>query len=119
MFAGGEDSDFNLSDVVDIFIVPELLPGDANGDGVVSADDYGSVQLNFGNTGHAGIPGDADGDGTVSADDYASVQGNFGATSGLGGVPIPEPVTLSLLAIGGLAMLRRRRIKIISAFPFV
>ena len=80
-------------------------PGDANNDTLVSADDYASVQGAFGNTGAIGIPGDANCDGLVSADDYASVQGNFGAT--YGGAPIPEPATIGLLAIGGLAMLRR------------
>ncbi|KKK66489.1 hypothetical protein LCGC14_2963570, partial [marine sediment metagenome] len=52
---------------------------------------------------------DATGDGAVSADDYAFVQANFGATGGMGSVSVPEPGTLSLLAIGGLAILRRRR----------
>ncbi|HDY65641.1 MAG TPA: PEP-CTERM sorting domain-containing protein [Phycisphaerae bacterium] len=88
---------------------PTLLPGDANNDGMVSADDYGSVQLNFGDIGVAGIPGDANGDGVVSADDYGSVQLNFGAMAGLGGALVPEPATLLLLCIGGLAILRRRR----------
>ena len=85
-----------------------LLLGDANRDDVVSADDYASVQSNFSDTGPAGLPGDANGDGAVSADDYASVQGNFGATTGRGGVPIPEPGTFLLLALGGLMTLRRR-----------
>ena len=53
--------------------------------------------------------GDANGTGTVSADDYGSVQLNFGAMAGMGDdMPIPEPATLSLLVLGGLAMLRRR-----------
>ena len=87
----------------------DLLPGDANNDGVVSADDYGSVQLNFGDTGDINIPGDANLDGVVSADDYGSVQLYFGATAGMGSVPVPEPTTLGLLLLGGLAMLKRRR----------
>ena len=86
--------------------IVNLLDGDANRDGAVSADDYASVQSNFGDTGAPGLPGDANGDGSVSADDYASVQGNFGSTQGM---PIPEPATLSLLVLGGLAMLSRRK----------
>jgi hypothetical protein len=84
-----------------ISIVP---PGDANGDGIVSAADYASVQACFG---EAGDVGDANGDGVISAADYASVQANFGNAAAV--EAIPEPVTMGLLAIGGLAMLRRRR----------
>ncbi len=100
--------DSNASGATILAVVP--LPGDANGDGVVSADDYGSVQLNFGDTGVLGIPGDANGDGSVSADDYGSVQSHFGDTAGMeSNIPVPEPATLSLLVIGGLALIRRRR----------
>ncbi len=88
---------------------PEFLLGNANNDGVVSADDYSSVQLNFGGTGDPGLPGDANGDGVVSADDYGSVQLNFGATTGMSGAHVPEPATLGLLCIGGAAMLRRKK----------
>ncbi len=85
------------------------LPGDADGDGLVSADDFASVQGNFGDTGLGGILGDANGDGVVSADDYGSVQLNFGNTLGMSGVPVPEPATLLLLSAAGVMMLRRRR----------
>jgi hypothetical protein len=86
---------------------PVLLAGDANRDNVVSAGDYASVQANFGSTGIPGILGDANGDGVVSAGDYASVQANFGNT--LPTSVTPEPATLSLLSLGGLAMIRRRK----------
>ena len=86
----------------------DFLLGDANHDGLVSADDYVSVQSNFGSSGAAGILGDANLDGLVSADDYASVQANFGATSG-GMSEVPEPATLGLLLIGGLALLKTSR----------
>ena len=88
---------------------PSYFPGDANNDGVVSADDYGSVQLNFGDIGEIGILGDANLDGVVSADDYGSVQLNFGNTQGVGGIPVPEPATLMLLGAAGAMMLRLRR----------
>ena len=90
---------------------PSYLLGDANIDGLVSADDYASVQASFGNTGAAGggLMGDANHDGLVSADDYASVQANFGNTSG-GMSAIPEPATIVLLAIGcTLTAFGRRR----------
>ena len=85
------------------------LVGDANRDGVVSVDDYASVQANLGSTGEPGLPGDANYDGAVSADDYASVQANFGDTAGMGGVPVPEPTTIGLLAMGLVAILRKRK----------
>ena len=88
-----------------------LLEGDANRDSLVSADDYASVQVHFGDTGSPGLLGDANIDGVVSADDYASVQSNFGATAGMGGdIPVPEPATLSLLVVGGLILIRRVRL---------
>ncbi len=56
-----------------------------------------------------GLPGDANLDGVVSADDYGSVQANFGNTAGMGGVSVPEPATLALLCIGAAAMFRRKK----------
>ena len=87
----------------------DFLLGDANHDGLVSADDYASVQANFGHTGTAGgsLLGDANHDGLVSADDYASVQANFGNTSGMSAVP--EPATLAFLGIGLTVVLSRRK----------
>ncbi len=67
----------DVNDYATLAATSKLL-GDANGDGVVSAGDYASVQANFGNTGEPGIPGDANWDGIVSAGDYASIQANFG-----------------------------------------
>ena len=105
---GAINKEFYIYDDSKIVLAPiPTLPGDANNDGVVSADDYASVQANFGDTGTPGLPGDANLDGLVSADDYASVQSNFGATAG--GIPVPDPATLSLLALGGLVMLRHRK----------
>lgn len=92
-----------------VLSAPAALEGDANRDGQVSAGDYASVQANFGNTGEPNDPtlfGDANLDGQVSAGDYASVQANFGNVAAM---PIPEPAFFSLLSLGGLALLRRKR----------
>ena len=56
------------------------------------------------------LMGDANGDGVVSAGDYAAVQANFGAVAATGEQGVtPEPATMSLLVIGGIALLRRKR----------
>ena len=94
------------------YIIEEavILAGDANRDGRVSAGDYSSVQINFGDVGAPNDPllfGDANLDGRVSAGDYSSVQINFGNVAG-GAEVTPEPATISLLLIGGLSFLRRR-----------
>ena len=107
LLPAGTTLDIWYGDTAVTLFVPGLL-GDVNGDHLVSADDYVSVQANFGNSGVPGILGDANHDGLVSADDYASVQAHFGDTSG-GMSAVPEPATLGLLLIGGMAMLRRKR----------
>ncbi len=89
-------------------LTPIVIPGDANNDGLVSAGDYACIQSNLGATGPADgtLYGDANADGTVSVGDYASVQTNFDT-----GAPqvTPEPATMSLLALGGMLLIKRRR----------
>jgi hypothetical protein len=88
-----------------------LLPGvpDANGDEVVDAADYIILKQNFGMPGAVWADGDFDMSGTVDWDDLQILMAEFGTRS-VGGAPaVPEPATLGLLAIGALAVLRRRR----------
>jgi autotransporter-associated beta strand protein len=84
------------------------IAGDTNSDNVVDAADFITLKKNFGtNTGSGVSAGDFNASGTVNWADLGILMSNMGT----GGAPAtaPEPATLGLLAIGGLALLRRRR----------
>ncbi len=83
--------------------------GDANGDHRASIGDLALMAGNW-NQAVTGGYADADfnGDGIVSIGDLSMLAGNWGWELP-GGVAVPEPATLSLLAVGGLAVLRRHR----------
>jgi fibronectin-binding autotransporter adhesin len=85
-------------------------PGDTNNDGVVDAADFITLKKNFNKftSGATKAEGDFNETGTVDWADLSTLMANFGAG---GGAPAttPEPATLGLLAIGALALLRRRR----------
>ena len=89
--------------------------GDISLDGKVTAADYTLWASNFG-PGTGWGTGDLNGDGQNTAADYTLWASNFGTGPGeippapLGApVPTPEPATMALLAMGGLAILKRRR----------
>ena len=87
-----------------------LLAGDANGDGVVNAADYIVLKTNMGQpSGAALAEGDLDGDGDVDWDDLQILQAHYGESSLGAPGAIPEPATLSLLALGGPALIRRKK----------
>ena len=98
-----------------VSVIPTLT-GDFDGDGDVDNADIGLVAGNFtgsSGTGMSYSDGDIDGDGDVDNADIGFVAGAFtgspaGNLTGMSPAAVPEPGTLSLLALGGLAVLRRK-----------
>jgi hypothetical protein len=88
---------------------PALL-GDANMDGIVNGLDLAILMSHYGTvvTGGSSV-GDFNNDGVVNADDLALFQLGVAEYDLTVGNSVPEPASASLLAIGSLALLARRR----------
>jgi autotransporter-associated beta strand protein len=89
---------YNATDIV---LSDLVMNGDTNGDGIVNFADYGNLTNNYNAPGDRST-GDMNGDGIVNFADYGILTNNYG-------VATPEPASLSLLVLGGLALIRRRR----------
>ncbi len=90
------------------------LAGDLNGDGFVGIADLNIVLADWNNGDPPNDPiinplADPSGDGFVGITDLNVVLGNWNAGVPPGPAVVPEPTTLALLGLGGVAMLRRRR----------
>ena len=84
--------------------------GDANGSGAVDVGDLGILAGNWGGTGRTWAQADFTGEGDVNIGDLGVLAGNWGWVRAPGGAgTVPEPASLILLAVGGLAMIHRRR----------
>jgi hypothetical protein len=91
------------------FVAASHFAGDTNNDGVVDLTDLNNVLNNFG-TSASGNPGDDNGDGVVDLTDLNNVLNNFGSTHAASSLSVvPEPASVSVLAIGATALLGRRR----------
>jgi hypothetical protein len=103
----GDGFFLRYDDVTFEFSTGEPLPGDANNDGVVNVGDLGILAGNYGTlTGATWEMGDFNGDGAVNVGDLGILAGNYGSSAA---ASVPEPLSLSLLTVGGLALLRRKR----------
>ena len=88
-----------------------VIPGDATLDWKVGVGDLGLLGAGYDQgPGYTWLTGDFTGDGEVKIGDLGILGAWYGTDmSGGGAPPVPEPMTLSFLALGGLAILRRRR----------
>ena len=97
-----------------------VLPGDASDDGFVDVGDLGILGYNYGTlTGMTWTEADFNGDGAVDVGDLGVLGSHYGESwqptfppvggAAVGGMVVPEPATLGLLALGAMALIRRRK----------
>ncbi|MCD6365320.1 MAG: trypsin-like serine protease [Planctomycetes bacterium] len=89
------------------YILASDVRGDCDRDGDVDATDLATLGINWSPSGtdKTWTQGDFSGDGNVDATDLADLGLNWSPS----GYAMPEPGTLALLALGGIAILRRRQ----------
>ena len=104
LMAGGSTEDIATRPILVIELGGSTAPGDANGDGVVDVADLGIMGANFGSTNAVVADGDFNDDGIVDVADLGILGANWTASQATGNtsVLVPEPATLSLLAMSVL-----------------
>jgi hypothetical protein len=106
----------NVTRLVDLFEYRDqlqIVEGDLTGDGAVDNDDLALVLGRYGQSVTPGfyVRGDGTGDGLVNDNDLNLVLRNWtgSASPSFDLAAVPEPGTLGLLTLGGIALFRRRR----------
>lgn len=84
-----------------------LMPGDANGDGVVNASDISILMNGQSNSLTGWANGDFNGDGVINQDDWGLL--DLGLAMTQSSTPVPEPGVVGITAIGGVLALSRKR----------
>ena len=98
----------NPSNLTHGFLLTPLLPGDADRDGDVDLADLSTLAFHWNIlSGATWDMGDFDGDGDVDLADLSGLA--FHWNQSVGSLPVPEPMTVSLLALGSMALIRRRQ----------
>ncbi|MBC7785040.1 MAG: autotransporter-associated beta strand repeat-containing protein, partial [Burkholderiales bacterium] len=98
-------SGFTVPNPTTSVLVKYTWRGDANLDGVVNGSDYALADTGFSGGGTGWFYGDVNYDGVINGSDYALIDTGFSSQTG----PLPEPAMLSLLGLGAMSVLRRRR----------
>ena len=102
------DNDFYIGNTAKIVLIHEPA-ADFDSDGDVDGIDFGLWQIGYPTASGASLSdGDTDYDGDVDGTDFAIWQDNYPTNVG-GAAIIPEPATLLVLGLGGLALLIRNK----------
>jgi hypothetical protein len=109
-FLGGGLAEFGGRAVgMDTVLVRKVIAGDVDMSGEVNSADYFYIDFNLDTVGGGWGCGDLDYSGDTNSADYFYIDFNLGlAEGGPMATSIPEPATLGLLVLGGLAVIRRR-----------
>jgi hypothetical protein len=115
-FNPASDTGSPPTDATDLYIrsmeIIFRLPGDANFDGKIDADDYFLIDRGFSHHLQGYENGDFDGNGKVDADDYFIIDKSFALQHAPSPIAVPEPASILILSLAFMAVGHRNRISV-------